>query len=463
MTLPSHIFWRKMNASFDKIRMEYNDILAALLPAAPFLSSLLSRVKVAISYSVKTAGVTKDDVMLINPEFWKTLSSRDRAWIISHEVLHIAFRDFTRASGKSPSLWNLCCDAVNNELLSKFISSSLEEFSYSLSNLHFMMFSGVIEYGEFIKVSKEELYGLFRKVAVEPGDIVCPSCGSRDFGVRSISVRDSKATFVCKGCRRSFEVDVIFASDGEVYLPTFEYDVGVEGSEDAVIREGESSGETEDDRREFWKNAVAKAYTLQKSIGKVPGELERIVKRFLESKVDWKSLLRQSIRIGLGRTAVETWKKPGRRCPDSPGIMRFTFPDVWVLVDTSGSIDDSTLEQFAGEIYAVAGISTVKVVPWDAIVYQPATVRNRSELFDKLRECLKGYGGTVCGPALEYVLSNMRYRDIVLMLSDGYIDDIESQSTRELFDRVAAKASMAFLVTTDREPKVSWNVISIKP
>ncbi|GAI97829.1 unnamed protein product [marine sediment metagenome] len=71
--------------SIIQLRDEYDKLKAALLAAAPFITSLLRRVRIILSSSVPTAGVSKNGVMLINPEFWKSLDFRGKAWVLGHE------------------------------------------------------------------------------------------------------------------------------------------------------------------------------------------------------------------------------------------------------------------------------------------------------------------------------------------------------------------------------------------
>lgn len=53
------------------------------------------RVRIVKSTSIPTVGVSKG-VILINPEFFKSLSYQDKAWVLSHETLHVLLRDPNR-------------------------------------------------------------------------------------------------------------------------------------------------------------------------------------------------------------------------------------------------------------------------------------------------------------------------------------------------------------------------------
>jgi hypothetical protein len=75
---------------------------------------------------------------------------------------------------------------------------------------------------------------------------------------------------------------------------------------------------------------------------------------------------------------------------------------------------------------------------------------------------MKGGGGTVILGALEKCFKEMKRKDIVVIFTDGYIDDIEKKNTLEMLDRIRAKASASIFLTTDKEHKIKgWETIKI--
>ncbi|MEM2447883.1 MAG: hypothetical protein QXT14_02895 [Candidatus Bathyarchaeia archaeon] len=93
-----------------EIKEEYEKLKATLYTVAPFISSLLSRARVVVNRSVKTAGVSPSGVIVINPDFWLTLDWSGKAWLITHELLHLAMRDHRRMGGRNAEIWNICAD-----------------------------------------------------------------------------------------------------------------------------------------------------------------------------------------------------------------------------------------------------------------------------------------------------------------------------------------------------------------
>lgn len=179
--------------------------------------------------------------------------------------------------------------------------------------------------------------------------------------------------------------------------------------------------------------------------------------------MDWRALLRQGFHNGFGKTIVATWRRPSRKHIDFPGIHRFTYPRVHCLVDCSGSISEKELEQFIGEIYALAKQSPVSVIPWDAEAYQEVKAENQRVVVSKVAKMLKGGGGTVIKPALEKTLERMRPRDIVVILTDGEIWDVDEAETRRLFSEVASKASVSIFASTHRTLEIPmWHFVRVE-
>jgi len=97
---------------FERIKKDYDEFSSALTVVAPFISSLLRRVRIILSEDVPTAGVTRNDIMAINPKFWANLQSDAKAWLLAHETMHIAFRDAKRAGHRNHFMWNLVTDRI---------------------------------------------------------------------------------------------------------------------------------------------------------------------------------------------------------------------------------------------------------------------------------------------------------------------------------------------------------------
>ena len=401
----------------DKIRTEYDKLKSALVAAAPFVNSVLSRARVIISTSVPTAGLTGHGVIVINPEFWERLSWGGKAFVIGHEAMHGAFRDLRRLGKRDRRAWNIVCDAVNNEMQKDLMKmpGDIEAFSVTLDKLDLK-----VDLDELRKMSKEEIYRILPEQAIS-----------------SVS---------------------------------FSEDLGAGGGEGEVLQEGdpqiydegrEREGESIDER---WKDAVARGYDIQKSVGRVPASLKRIVDGLLRPQVPWHSIMRQAFRAGFGRTVVSSYKRPSRKHPDFPGIIRYAQQKTWNLIDTSGSIGEKELMQELSEVYDQAGDRPVAVVCFDAQQYGVVEAKSRQEVITRVMASVKGGGGTVIADALRNTLARMQYRDNVVILSDFDIYDLKEPETEQLLSAVAGKSGVAILVSSLREVSIpGWRFIKVTP
>jgi len=463
-----------------KIKQEYDKVKGALIVAAPFINSLLSRVKVILTWSVETAAVTRNDIMLINPEFWLSLDWAGKAWVLGHETLHIAFRDAKRVGNRSSDKWNVAADAINNELQKQLMKMPYKLYIFMITidklyNQFLQIFKALnLEMEDLQKMSKEELYKILPEIKGGSGEIKCPKCGSKNVRVKKLDLNEKKAVFKCSDCGHEWEEEVeISPSAGSgkgipIPIDAVVGDLGedIKEIEGTVLQEGDpeiynSNDETEIEEK--WKENIARAYQVQKTIGTVPLALRRIVEELLKGKIDWRNLLRQAFRIGFGKTIVSTYKRPSRKHQDFPGIRRFTLPTVFFLVDASGSMSKKELEQALTEIYNVAGMCEVKVLSWDAQAYDIIVAKNKQEVVNKAFKAIRGGGGTIIAPALQKTLKHMKFRDIVVVFSDFEIFDLDKKETKELLLSVASKSSVAIGLSTHRDVELpGWRFIKIE-
>jgi predicted metal-dependent peptidase len=401
----------------DKIRAEYDKLKSALVAAAPFVNSVLSRARVIISTSVPTAALTGHGVIVINPEFWEKLSWGGKAFVLGHEALHGAFRDLRRLGKRDQRAWNIVCDAVNNEMQKDLMKTpgDIEGFAVTLERLGLE-----IDLKELQKMSKEEIYRILPEKAISSVSF------SEDLGAGD------------------GEGEVLQEGDPQIYG-------------DGREREGESTDER-------WKDAVARGYDVQKSVGRVPASLKRIVDSLLRPQVPWHSIMRQAFRAGFGRTVVSSYKRPSRKHSDFPGITRYAQQKTWNLIDTSGSIGERELMQELSEVYDQAGDRPVAVVCFDAQQYGVVEAKSRQEVITRVMASVKGGGGTVIAEALRNTLARMQYRDNVVILSDFDIYDLKEPETEQLLSAVAAKSGVAILVSSRREVSIpGWRFIKVTP
>ena len=145
--------------------------------------------------------------------------------------------------------------------------------------------------------------------------------------------------------------------------------------------EGSGDGmeaETANERvKEYLKEAAEKADT--KGWGSMTSKTREEIKKFLESYVDWRKVLR--IFIGLAQSADKsnTRRRIDKRTHAyaqginvvsvNPGRKINKIANIAVSIDQSGSVDDDLLGAFYAELNALSNLATFTVIPFDDQVF----------------------------------------------------------------------------------------------
>ncbi len=168
----------------------------------------------------------------------------------------------------------------------------------------------------------------------------------------------------------------------------------------------------------------------QKNRGTLPASMVRWAEEVLKPKVNWREQLKRVVRgaisEGFGQRLDYSLRRPNRRLsvyhplylPSLQGEYR---PRVACVVDTSGSISARELTQALAEVRAVLEQLRVPItiIPCDAVPYEAIQVMRGSDWL-KVREGLRGGGGTDMVAGLRAALELTPKPDAVIVLTDGY-------------------------------------------
>jgi len=400
------------------VEEELKSIRGALLAVAPFFGSLLLKCSFKVDKDLRYPAANDGrKTILINPDKFMTMDAGDRVFTLAHEAGHLAFLTFQRLGGRNPHLWNVATDCViNHILLTSGIRASEKLVKSIITPSLLEKLTGVDE-EKIAKMSADQIYNL----------LVLQIKGKGDGDEHGESV------LAPGGCSH------------DEYATNGEKEDGAGGGDEEIT--------------EYWKRAVAEAHDFAKSIGKLPIGAG-ILLEILRPKVNWRALLRQAILQGPGLQVITTWKRPHRKIPnDLPGYTRLTVPNIWALVDTSGSMVGEHLNQVMTEVFEIAKSlnSKVRLIAWDANAYEDTLEHVKRTLQ------VKGGGGTVITPALRLLLKNMRRNDIIVILTDGLIDDIDKPETQRMLEEAASKSASAVFASTVELPELPgrWRKVLI--
>ena len=328
----------------------------------PFFASLLLFANIRSNKDIDTAA-TDGRTIWFNPDYIASLTHPEVDALILHEVLHCALLHTTRRGGREPILWNIAADIVVNGQIRDCQGLKLPE--------------GAIVDKTLEKFSAEEVYAvLLRKGA---------------------KVEEFQIT-----------LDLLEPAD----------DVDPGHSSTASLEA-------------YWSTARHNAQTIarlvasqKRSQGRFPTDLSREYALLDEAKLNWRQYLwRFLVRtptdfIGYDRRFVGE----GLYLDAQEGESL----DVWICIDTSGSVSANELGQFRAEV-----LSILRCYPHinatlfyaDADLYGPYRLKDQGDWPEP-----RGGGGTDFRPLFRYLEQNPQNHPprLVVYLTDGYGDFPES-------------------------------------
>ena len=164
---------------------------------------------------------------------------------------------------------------------------------------------------------------------------------------------------------------------------------------------------------------VSQAATQAESMGGLPGCIERMVKEITHPRVDWREILRRFMqRFACNDYA---WTPPNRRYIHQglylPSLVSDGIAGGVIAVDTSGSVGNDEVAQFASEISAIleAVSSEVTVIYCDTRIRQVETFCQQ-DMPIKINP--KGGGGTDFRPPFEWIAEQGMKPAYLIYLTD---------------------------------------------
>jgi len=162
--------------------------------------------------------------------------------------------------------------------------------------------------------------------------------------------------------------------------------------------------------------------------GKVGSGGDRTFEDLLQTKVDWREVLREFISTTCVGNDYSTWRRPNRRFVSSgyymPSGISEQVGELVIAVDTSGSIGAQELGQFLGEVKGICDTvhpSAVRLLYWDTEVcgdekYVGTDVEN---IVKSTKPA--GGGGTDVACVPPYMTEHGIKPQAVVVLTDGYL------------------------------------------
>jgi predicted metal-dependent peptidase len=198
-----------------------------------------------------------------------------------------------------------------------------------------------------------------------------------------------------------------------------EHDIDGEGSANDMTPEEAKALEARIDR------AVREGALLA---GRLGVELPRAVTDLLTPKVDWREALREFVTSSCKGKDEYTWRKFNRRLlPNDmylPTVEDESIGEIVVAIDTSGSIGQEQINEFATELVSICEVVTpdaIRILWWDTMVHGEQVFTDNYTNIGQMLKPLGG-GGTRVACVSEYINRKDVKAEAVLVFTDGYVE-----------------------------------------
>jgi len=315
-----------------------------LLIEEPFFAALSRKIEKKENYGIPTAGVRVNPdsghfEMAYNPDFFEGLSDVEKAGVLKHEFYHLIFDHVTtrKPEGVPHKKWNIAADlAINSHLVGELPDNCC--------------MPGVAPFEDLPKGESAEWY-----LANLPEDDEGEGEGSGGGGEGEPSEGDGDDS---GGQEENND------SNGSGKPGNFDDHSGWDEA---------ASSEANQMAKERLKNAIKEAAqeAAQSSNGwgSVSGGVRKEIMKRLESKVDWRKVLRYFIKTSQRASKSSTVKRIDKRYPYiHPGKKVRRQAKIAIAIDQSGSVSDEMLAAFFAELNSLAKLAEFTVVPFDTQV-----------------------------------------------------------------------------------------------
>ncbi len=368
-----------------------------LLLAEPFYGHFMMGLPKEISTQTETAAVAlmnrQNIKLIVNADFWSTLSEEHRYGLIKHEMLHIVLKHlFIMKNYSNKTLFNIAADLVVNQYIA---TAQLPTGGIVLDNFAYL----------------EPMYGITLEKDKDVG-----------YYYRQLDKT------MKQNPKMTFEAAVSkLETTGKDGHPQIRIKELLDGQNEALQRhkfweEFEKMSEGERKIAEYQANRIIKQTANRvkhkyKNYGNLPAGLAEKLAEILkgmEPKFNWRRVLRLFASTSNSSYIKNTIRRPSRRYGTVPGIKIKRRNRLLIAIDTSGSIQQEELIEFFSEIYFIwRQGAEIQIVECDTHIHKTYNYKGTPPVE------IHGRGGTSFEAPMIY--GNQEYRpDALIYFTDGY-------------------------------------------
>lgn len=381
-------------AAEDKLRKAR----VQLLLQQPFFGTLATRLTIVQADNWLPNMATDGKYMYYNTKFVQMLEPAELEFVVSHEVLHVAYDHAGRVENRDKKLYNCAADyVINGEL----IEANIGKFPTTVPGLHDAKYKGWNSERVYDDLKQQQGAQSKEKAESQLNDMLDQLLDDHLAACEEDGEPGAQGEGQASGDK---------AGDGK---PTKDGPAKISKEERESMRE---------DMKQQLINAVASA-----GIGTVPAGVQRIVNQLTAPKMRWQELLQTELSslipadYSFMRMNRNNWHLP----VILPGIVMEEQLFIDCAIDMSGSIGQKEATEFLSEVKGIMDqypAFTINVFCFDTEVYGEKQFTSEDHEDISTYHC-KGGGGTDGGCIYRHLKSVDRQPSKLVIFTDGYVGD----------------------------------------
>lgn len=355
--------------------MTFEQVCKTLIIREPFWGLFMLGLNKKITKEIPSTGLSIDGInycILINPDYWETLTDNEQIASIIHLLYHISFgHPIMSRSFENKEVFEIASDLETNCYFN--IPKTLN--TPTVEDYNFDPCLGTLEY--------------YKKLLEQQESNSSNSGGDQNPENQESSGNNNSNSNQKSDSHENWKDYQNFSENVKEIIQNI-----IDGQLKAV------------------------AETVQKHRGKFPAGLETKLKKLLKPLprvYDWKKHFRRFLGSKLDINLKQSFKRFSKRFEGSPGIKFKRKVEILIAVDTSGSISNKELLEFFSEIdHIVKSGASITLLQFDSEV-QKISNYTPKQVID-----IKGRGGTSFDPPFEYFKKNYKKYTSFIIFTDGY-------------------------------------------
>lgn len=365
----------------------------------PFIGALVMHLPLVAAQDAWCDTVATDArAFYFNPAYIDGLSLAETQFVLAHEAMHCALAHFARRSHRVQQRWDVATDYAVNQLLA---DEGLQAPPGALLN------------PDFRGLSAEEIYPLI------PPDTRDRTLDHHAYDAQSAARETASAGGAEHGGTEHGDAEhdgTTVSSDSDSWDDAGNTQRRQRGA--APPPEPGPAEREELERR--WQGRLASAAQQARQSGRLGESWLRAIDDLIQPQLPWRQLLARFM-MSVARDDY-SFQRLSRR--DGAALLPRLHSgevDLFIALDTSGSIDDGELRQFVSEIDALKSQIRARVTlhacdeqldargPWTCQAWEPAV----------LPQEIGGGGGTSFVPVFEWIAQQHLRPDLLLYFTDA--------------------------------------------